>query len=343
MAQAAGRSFGIIVDEVFDTGEIVVKPMSPALRDISMFSGNTILGDGSVIMILDPNGVAAAVAGEARREARQRKRPSSPRPRIEKQALLLFRAGSKEPRAIPLGALTRLEVIDAAKIERSNGRCVLQYRGGLAPIVTTLADVRAEGSQPILIFSDGERDAGLAVDEIVDIVEADVNVELSSTGSGAIGSAVVDGRATEILDIGYLMSDVFRNWFTKKPRSTRQSRVLLVDDSPFFRTMMGPLIRAAGYEVTEAPNAEVALRLMKEEGCVFELILSDIQMPGMDGRAFVKAVKADPQWRSTPVVGLTRDGDSDEMGEFDVLATKFDREVLIDTIRDRLGSTERAA
>ncbi|MEQ1866443.1 MAG: response regulator, partial [Micropepsaceae bacterium] len=248
-----------------------------------------------------------------------------------------------KPRAIPLSALTRLEVIDATKIERSNGRCVLQYRGGLAPIVTTLTDVRAEGSQPILIFSDGERDAGLAVDEIVDIVEAEVNVELTSTGSGAMGSAVVDGRATEILDIGYLMTEVFRSWFTKKPRLERRSRVLLVDDSPFFRTMMGPLIRAAGYEVTEAPNAEVALKLMKEEGCVFELILSDIQMPGMDGHAFVRAVKADPQWRSTPVVGLTGDGDSQEPGEFDMLATKFDREVLIDTIRDRLGSMERAA
>jgi two-component system chemotaxis sensor kinase CheA len=343
VAQAAGRSFGIIVDEVFDTGEIVVKPMGPALRDISMFSGNTILGDGSVIMILDPNGVAAAIAGEATSESAAEEATVVAKAVDQTQALLLFRAGSNEPRAIPLSALTRLEVVDVAKIERSNGRYVLQYRGGLAPIVTTLADVRAEGSQAILIFSDGERDAGLAVDEIVDIVEADVNVELSSTGSGAMGSAVVDGRATEILDIGYIMSDVFRNWFTKKQRTTRRSRILLVDDSPFFRTMMGPLIRAAGYEVTEAPNAEVALRLMKEEGCVFELILSDIQMPGMDGRAFAKAVKADPQWRSTPVVGLTSEDDGDDAGDFDLLATKFDREVLIETIRNRLTSTERAA
>lgn len=343
VAQAAGRSFGIIVDEVFDTGEIVVKPMSPALRDVSMFSGNTILGDGSVIMILDPNGVAAAIAGEETSESAAEEATVAAKAVDRKQALLLFRAGSKEPRAIPLSALTRLEVVDVDKIERSNGRCMLQYRNGLAPIVTTLADVRAEGKQSILIFSDGERDAGLAVDEIVDIVEADVNVELSSTGSGAMGSAVVDGRATEILDIGHLMSDVFRNWFAKKQRTTRRSRVLLVDDSPFFRTMMAPLIRAAGYEVTEAPNAEAALRLMKEEGCVFELILSDIQMPGMDGRAFAKAVKADPQWKSTPVVGLTSEDDGDDVGYFDLLATKFDREVLIEAIRTRLTSTERAA
>jgi two-component system chemotaxis sensor kinase CheA len=119
--------------------------------------------------------------------------------------------------------------------------------------------------------------------------------------------------------------------------SAQRRQVLLVDDSPFFRTMMAPLLTAAGYEVTEAATAELALK-MKEEGRSFDLILSDIQMPGMDGRSFASAVKKDPQWRSIPVVGLAADNDSDERGVFDALARKFDREGLMSTIRNHMGA-----
>lgn len=344
VAQAGGRTFGIVVDTVFDTGEIVVKPVCAVLKDIPLFSGNTILGDGSVIMILDPNGVAAAVSGEvATRSAAEDAANAIIADREQKQALLLFRAGSSEPKAVLLGAVTRLEVVDAKNFERSDGRTVLQYRGALMPIVTSLVgSLREEGPQPVLVFSEGDQTVGVAVDEILDIVDAVLKFELTSSSSGVVGTAVVREKATEVVDISFHVSNVFQTWFTKRVVPSQRQHVLLVDDSPFFRTMVAPLLAAAGYEVTEAPNAELALK-MKDEGKTFDVILSDIQMPGMGGYKFASAIKQDAQWRSTPVIGLAADTDGDDMGTFDALTRKFDREGLLETVRGFIGSRERAA
>jgi two-component system chemotaxis sensor kinase CheA len=344
VAQAGGRTFGIVVDTVFDTGEIVVKPVCSVLKDIPLFSGNTILGDGSVIMILDPNGVAAAVSGEvATRSAAEDAANAVVADREQKQALLLFRAGSAEPKAVLLGAVTRLEVVDAKSFERSDGRYVLQYRGALMPIVTSLVgSLREEGPQPVLVFSEGDQTVGVAVDEILDIVDAVLKFELTASGSGIVGTAVVRDKATEVVDISYHVSDVFQGWFTKRIVPSQRQHVLLVDDSPFFRTMVAPLLAAAGYEVTEAANAELALKL-KDEGKTFDVILSDIQMPGMGGYKFATAIKQDAQWRSTPVIGLAAETDSDDKGTFDALTRKFDRDGLLETVRGFIGSRERAA
>ncbi len=344
VAQAAGQTFGIVVDTVFDTGEIVVKPVCSILKDIPVFSGNTILGDGSVIMILDPNGVAAAVAGElGTRSAAEDTLGGVIVESEPRQSLLLFRAGSPEPKAVLLGAVTRLEMVDASKIERSDGRHVLQYRGNLMPVVTSLAgSLRTEGAQPILVFSEGEQTVGVAVDEVLDIVDSTLKFELSAAGAGVIGTSGVMGLATEVVDIAFHVSDVFQSWFSKRPSGRSRPNVLLVDDSPFFRTLVAPQLMAAGYDVTEAGNAELALRLMGE-GKSFDIILSDIAMPGMDGRQFAAAVKRDPGWRATPVVGLAAESDGNEPGVFDAMTRKFDREGLIQTINGFIHSEERAA
>ncbi|MDZ4740169.1 MAG: chemotaxis protein CheW [Alphaproteobacteria bacterium] len=344
VAQAGGQTFGIVVDTVFDTGEIVVKPVCSILKEIPLFSGNTILGDGSVIMILDPNGVASAVSGEvATRAAAANAAGLVVADREQKQAMLLFRAGSPEPKAVLLGAVTRLEVSDATKFERSDGRCVLQYRGALMPIITSLSGaLREEGGQPVLVFSEGEQTVGVAVDEILDIVDANLRFELTASGSGVIGTAVVRDKATEVIDISHHVGDVFQTWFTKRVAQAQRRHILLVDDSPFFRTMVAPLLMSAGYDVTEAATAELALKF-REEGKSFNLILSDIDMPGMGGRKFASAIIQDSQWGSTPVIGMAADTDSDELGTFDVLARKFDREGLLEAVRGIISSQERAA
>jgi two-component system chemotaxis sensor kinase CheA len=220
---------------------------------------------------------------------------------------------------------------------------VLQYRGALMPIVTSLVgSLREEGPQPVLVFSEGDQTVGVAVDEILDIVDAVLKFELTASGSGMVGTAVVREKATEVVDISYHVSDVFQGWFTKRVVPGQRRHVLLVDDSPFFRTMVAPLLAAAGYDVTEAANAELALKL-KDEGKTFDVILSDIQMPGMGGYKFASAIKQDAQWRSTPVIGLAADTDGDDMGTFDALTRKFDRDGLLETVRGFIGSRERAA
>src|SRR5262249_53608290 len=136
VTQVGNQTFGIVVDGVFHTEEIVVKPMSTKLRHIDMFSGNTILGDGAVIMIIDPNGIAKALAaaGSGSHEVADEHPAHHAMPGEQTTSLLVFRAGTEQPKAVPLALVTRLEEIAADKIEISNGRYMVQYRDQLMPL-----------------------------------------------------------------------------------------------------------------------------------------------------------------------------------------------------------------
>src|SRR6201991_4308041 len=268
VTQVCSQTFGIVVDAVFHTEEIVVKPMSTKLRHIDMFSGNTILGDGAVIMIIDPNGIAQSVgsAMSVQSEAAEDEAAAARAAGEQMTSLLVFRAGTNQPKAVPLALVTRLEELAADKIELSNGRYMVQYRDQLMPLVQMEGvEVRTSGSQPILVFVDDRRAMGLVVDEIVDIVEERLNIEVAGSKSGILGSAVIKGQATEVIDVGHFLPMAFADWFTRKemsPSAIAQS-VLLVDDSAFFRNMLAPVLKAAGYRVRTAPNAQEGLAALR--------------------------------------------------------------------------------
>ncbi|HVJ44411.1 MAG TPA: chemotaxis protein CheW [Dongiaceae bacterium] len=356
VAQVGTYSFGIMVDRVFDTEEIVVKPVAPILRDIEMFSGNTILGDGSVIMILDPNGIAAysgqmgmgndsAAADNMARRARNVGEEVVP--------LLLFKAGDGAPKAVPLALVARLEELDRQTIEHSNGRWVVQYRGQLMPLVPMdqYQEISREpGRQPVLVFSDREHTMGLMVDNIVDIVEARLNVELSAATPGRIGSAVIAGHATEIIDTGYFLSQAFGDWFGSREEDTaagRGRRLLLVDDSAFFRHLLAPQLSAAGFLVTSVDSPDKALALC-EQGETFDIIVSDIEMPGMTGFEFCEMVKKAGPWQGVPIIALSSHASPRDLAKgrtvgFDDYVAKYDREGLVHTINETLSEVRGAA
>ena len=348
VSQVGANTFGIVVDKVFDTEEIVVKPVAPMLRDISTYSGNTILGDGSVIMILDPNGIAASVGERAlAAKAASDEAVVESVDHAKKTALLVFRAGGDAPRAVPLSLVARLEEIDVAQVERSNGMNVVQYRGKLMPLIPVEEsfEMKAEGRQPILVFADRERTMGLLVDEIVDIVEDVLDVEIGAVHEGVMGSAVVAGMATEILDTTSYLTRAFADWFgseESKGVGKGMRRVLLVDDSSFFRDLIGPLLATAGYDVTTADDADAALE-MREAGEDFDVIVSDIEMPGMSGFDFAQAVREDSRWRDTPMVALsshTSPSDMDrgrDAGFVDYVA-KMDRQALLHSLSQTLDT-----
>src|ERR1044072_7426580 len=305
-----------------------------------MFSGNTILGDGSVIMIIDPNGIAQAVGTAA---IRQDETEVSQSAQAEKTiSLLVFRAGSSQPKAVPLSLVTRLEEVDCRKIELSNGRHLVQYRGQLMPLVRINAEarVRAEGAQPLLVFSDGGRTMGLVVDEIVDIVDDKLDIEVGSETPGIIGSAVIKGQATEIIDVGHFLPLAFADWFRRKEmKSEALTRALLfVDDSAFFRNMLVPVLKAAGYDVTAVAAGTEALALIKK-GAKFDAVVSDIEMPGMNGFALAEAIRADARSAHVPIIALSSltSPATIERGRqagFHDFVAKFDRQGLIAALKE---------
>jgi len=345
VAQVGTYSFGIIVDRVFDTEEIVVKPVAPILRDLSLFSGNTILGDGSVIMILDPNGIATrtgeiTVGGQQGVESKA-KSESTDR---ETTSMLVFRAGGNEVRAVPLALVARLEEIDVESIEYSNGRPLVQYRGKLMPLVFIdgAYQMKSEGRQPTLVFQDRERTMGLVVDEIVDIVDDVLNVELTADRDGLVGSAVVDGKATDLIDAGYYLELAFSDWFGKEEATGEKKKVLLVDDSPFFRNLLTPMLSVSGFKVTSVESAEQAIEL-KNNGATFDAIISDIEMPGMNGFEFAESLQNDEAWGEVPIIALSshtseEDFERGRRAGFSDYVAKFDRDALVSTLIQTLAA-----
>ena len=344
VTQVGSQMFGIVVDGVFHTEEIVVKPMSSKLRHIQMFSGNTILGDGSVIMIIDPNGVAQTFGNTVASHLSAVEADSAGGEDVKATtSLLVFRAGSMQPKAVPLSLITRLEEVDARKIELSNGRHMVQYRGQLMPLISMSNDVRikGEGAQPLLVFSDGSRSMALVVDQIVDIVEDNLEIQVGSDNPGVLGSAIIRGHATEIVDVGHFLSLAFEDWFRRKeqPAQRRQPSVLLVDDSPFFLNMLTPVLQAAGYSVTAVGCAKDALALLRD-GRHFDVAITDIEMPDIDGFQFAEAVRGDPRTAELPIIALSSVVSAEaidrgrRVGFYDYVA-KFDRQGLIAALKEQ--------
>jgi two-component system, chemotaxis family, sensor kinase CheA len=352
VTQVGSQVFGVVVDGVFHTEEIVIKPMSSKLRHIPVFSGTTILGDGSVIMIIDPNGVAQALGRAAAAAARAENAELQSREEESDEdtvSLLVFRAGSQQPKAVPLSLVTRLEEIDCRKIEISDGRHLVQYRDQLMPLlrIDAEAGLKKEGAQPILVFSDQGRSMGLVADEIIDIVEERLDIEVSSDRPGLLGYAVIKGATTEIIDVGHFLPQAFEDWF-RRPSAARHARnVLLVDDSAFFRDLLAPLIKAAGYRVVTAASAADALATLKSEAR-FDLIVTDIEMPQMDGFALAEAARAMPAAAEVPIIALATmvSAETVERGRaagFHDFVAKFDRAGLVAAIKEQSADLNRAA
>jgi len=348
VVQVGASIFGIIVDRVFDTEEIVVKPVSPILKNIRLFSGNTILGDGSVIMILDPNGIASAIGNMADVDLDNGKKSEKEHmlsDSVRKTPLLIFRAGDGAPRAVPLSLVARLEEFDVKKIEVSGHQKVVQYRGKLMPLIPFNESMvqKAKGGQSVLVFSDRERSMGLMVDEIVDIVEEVIDIQISSeNNSGLLGSAIIHGKAMDVVDVGHFLSVAHSDWFGSKGTTLFEQKggpkkILLVDDSPFFRNMLSPILGIAGYQVVSANSAQDALALCSA-GEKFDIIISDIEMPGMSGYEFAQKVRADDsKWKNIPLVALSshataQDLDRGKTAGFNDYVAKFDRDALLRSI-----------
>ncbi|WP_417832344.1 chemotaxis protein CheW [Terasakiella sp.] len=351
VTQVGTYQFGIIVDRVFDTEEIVVKPVAPILRHISLFSGNTILGDGSVIMILDPNGIAATTGEVAMGGSNDAHNTAmTTRTDGETTSILIFRAGSEELKAVPLALVARLEEVDVTKIEYSGTNPVVQYRGQLMPLIPIDPNHvwKEEGRQPVLVFTDRDHSMGLVVDEIVDIVEDHLNIELASERDGFVGSAVISGKATDLIDAGYYLTKAFPDWFGRAETTISYGddyqggpRVLLVDDSPFFRNLLTPILSVAGYKVSTAENAKKALEL-RSAGAFYDAIVSDIEMPEMSGFEFAEAVRSDTRWQHTPMVAMSShatEADFERGREvgFNDYCAKFDRDALLQTLSELLA------
>jgi two-component system chemotaxis sensor kinase CheA len=205
--QSGDRQFGLVVDEINDTEEIVVKPLSKQLKSLTCFAGATIMGDGQVALILDVLGVAPMgnLASEMRDTMRNESHENTPSRHAVRQSWLLFRSGATGRLALPLSAIARLEEFPLSVIEHSGEEEVVQYRDDIMPLIRVSRllqqPVLAGDPLQVVVFNSGGRSLGLVVDRIEDITEEAVQVRDERSNRFLLGSAVIQQKVTDILDL----------------------------------------------------------------------------------------------------------------------------------------------
>jgi two-component system chemotaxis sensor kinase CheA len=208
------RQFGLVVDEINDTEEIVVKPLRKQLKNVKTFAGASIMGDGRVALILDVPGLAQrANLGARTEEMAEQVTKSVEAAGDTRQTLLLFEGKGQSRMAIALSSVARLEEFAQERVEQFDGQEVVQYRGQILPLIRVGEIVRgsarfdqdAEGAKQtpleVVVYTEQGRSVGLVVDHILDIVEENVALEHRGESGGVLGAAVVQQKVTELLDV----------------------------------------------------------------------------------------------------------------------------------------------
>lgn len=208
--QAEDRQFGLVVDQINDTQEIVVKPLGQYIKGITTYAGSTIMGDGTVSLILDVMGIAqqAHVLSEtAGRQFMDGNSGRSEQARIGDSWLIVDpKDGTRA--AIRLSSVSRLEEVHAETIEKTGRQQVVQYRGEIMPLVSISEYGQVEpddsGSISIVVFNDGRRNIGVVVGRIVDIVNDSQDAPANVSGRSDDTTRIIAGRVTRVVDLSEL-------------------------------------------------------------------------------------------------------------------------------------------
>lgn len=334
-------SFCVIVDGVADIQEIVVKPLSASLSHLRVFSGHTILGDGSVVLILDPSGIAANLGIEKSTE--KKRDPARDQNALERRRLVMFRAGPGASKVLPLSLVSRIEMVETSRIESSDGRLMVLLQGRLMPIVPISPHIdMSRPSYPVLVVATENRSIGLMADEIVDILEEKLEIQLASSNSELIGSAEIRGEAVELIDVSHFI----RMADSPSKANTTPQRVLFAADDQLVRDMLCPAISAAGYSLVATAIPADVNELLNQMS-LYDAVILDGDAPALTAPHFLRALKDRKDAARTPAIGLSRNPNNrssraaTENGMI-ALLSKHDRHALLETLAYALDAAADA-
>ncbi|MBL8212972.1 MAG: hybrid sensor histidine kinase/response regulator [Bryobacterales bacterium] len=343
IVEEEGSLFGLVVDDVIAMREIVVKPFGRELAGVPCYAGATILGDGRVALVLDIQGIVRHIGWEGR-VAAQEQTPEAHAETGVRQTLLLFACGAQTRIGVPLSLVERLEKFRREDIEFSAGKPVLQYRGGLLPLLSLpalLDPARADAALsadtfPAFVVQQNHRRIGVLVDRIVDITSASLGVRGQANGPFLLGSVVVDGKVTDLLNLAEAVQQVDAGFF--QPRVRERSggrRVLVWMPARFERSLTRSYLELGGHEVLEAATEQEALALAAQQPPQFLCCSAEASArPAMD--QFLSHWRESAATRSVPVIGLIPAGQTTGEGftlcDFDARVELYDRKALLAAI-----------
>ncbi|BAU22951.1 ATPase [Caldimicrobium thiodismutans] len=341
------RHIGLLVDQIYDSEEIVVKPLGKWFKNIPLYSGATIMGDGKLALILDVVGLsqlAGLKTEEIERSYEEKKFKTSAE---ETQFILIFNVG-EDSLALPLALISRLDKIKAEEIQIIGGKEVILYKNKVIPLIRLENYLPIQGSPPqeeynILFFTEREKTCAILCSKIVDTLETTLEVEVDLyVQPGILGHRIINNKTILFLDIYKVIEMYDPEWFIVKREEPEENlNILLAEDSPFFQNMIRNYLVQAGFEVEVAGNGEEALKKLKA-GYKPALIISDIEMPVMDGFEFIKNVRSIPEYKDIPIMVLTSlTGEDIKKKVFELGANayevKLEREKVLRAIEELLS------
>ncbi len=366
VVSAGSFKYGLVVDELHDSVEIVVKPLGRHLKHISGYAGATIMGDGRVALILDVGGVAklaelTSMAGSQR--AQDLLENSEGAQTKDHQALLLFNNGPKEPCAVPLDIVERVEQVNFEDIETKSGQKVIKYRGGSLPLfsLSDVADVTKLSKDQeliVIVFTVADREIGLMASEPVDTVEIKAVIDHETLkDTGIMGSAIINDKTTLIIDIHELVETLKPDWFKRLQKQEERKKtaqrlaatgdgtyvppeikkILLVEDSDFFRSQLKKYIEDEERVCIQAEDGLVAWNWLQENPDELSLIINDIEMPNMDGFELCQHIRGDHRFDGIKIIAVTSLAADEHIAKgkkvgIDDYQIKLDKEKLLASI-----------
>ncbi len=315
--------FGLVVDEILDTADIVVKPLARFLKSISIYSGATVLGDGNVAFIMDVLGIAQKHFGstEQIQDSRDVDKYADYSNQNELREFVLIKLGSQTKHALPLSFVSRMEEFKTNSIEISGHQRVVRYRGGILKILNLnemLGYPKQEEKKDVtqvIVTKSGEEMLGLEVDQIIDVLSTrDLLAESLNDNGFIIGNLVTSSEIIVVLDVERIFTP--QTNVAKFARDTSGSpRILLVEDTDSIRNSIATNLRNEGWDVEVAVDGIDGLKKIAELRCGFDLIVSDIEMPRMNGYDFARKVRTIGQLKDIPLIAFTTKNSPEDIKE----------------------------
>lgn len=316
VVSAGECKYGLVVDSLLDSAEIVVKPLGYHLCDCREYAGATILGDGQVALILDIIGIKNLqnIDGKiALTQARHSNDPENTARNSDEQSFLIIENGENEFFAVPVGFIARIEKIKVSSIKDAGGKRVFQYRGGTLRVFSIEEVVDARPRKETcdayaIIFQIAGREVSIIASEIIDTVDVSAEAidDITHLQPGIIGSTVINNSIALILDIFAIVktsAPEFSSTFDTS--SSKKGTILIVEDSPFFMHQIKSFIEDAGYSTITAEDGIKGLAVLNASKGDIDLILTDIEMPNMDGYEMTRKIRADEYLRDIPIIAVT--------------------------------------
>jgi len=343
--------FGLIVDTVESIEEIVVKPLPRYLKGMKSFSGASIMGNGSVSLILDVAGVVEKanlqfLNKDIEKMEAERKNLNSDE---EAQTLLIFDNKTEEQFALPLQLITRIERVPAAKIEHIKEKQFLQYQGlnlRLIFLEDFLPITRPERSKEdtigVIIPKHIKHPMGIVMENVIGTETTIVKLNTKTImAPGIFGTSVLNGKITIFPDM-YSLFQMSAPELNEPEDSDDEIRgksdkykILVVEDTPFFMMMITDYLTSAGYDVLQAQNGMRAISILESESV--DAIISDIVMPELDGYGLIKMIREDDRWKNLPVIAVTSLADDKSSAKglslgFNSWELKLDKDRILKTL-----------